>query len=888
VKITFVYYLRDMNFRSVRSCQILLIGFALCFSAQGVTAAPLASTISFVGVEPGTAGSGYAAQNWSNPGIAKAFDLKDDIYGSSGYYQIRPIAYPPSSTIYEGASLVNDLGISTNNPTLYSKPVILSSITGGAGDWVNFNRYAIFKGPDGLTNYTQGGLSVPMNQGPYDTPSGSNNGYFGEAFSFTMDSNIGATIRVGVAVDMVADGTYAPNYVSLYNNSSGTVHSSLLTRDGTPDMAVFDVKATAGDIFVAALWQTNGTQSAAAFGLLTFDISSYDIDVASEEIKTNSVALGGIPAALVKTGAGTFVITNSNSYGGGTTISGGRLVATSTNALGDTVAALKVSGGAFLELGANIIRTGAVTFDGGYLSTSNGSSMTKNGGSYVLTNAAEIVAALGGTAGLTRGGAGPSILWRSNSYTGATVVTGGALRLDGTGNLSSSTTLQVDSGATFSMTGTFLTSNDVTVAGLTNAGIVYGGAGTLTVNAATNALQNSTGKIEGGIGLTLAGATQLWLAGSNSYTGSTTIGSDNVLNLVDAHGLGSATNGTTVANGGVLRLQGTNGGGSGIIVGSEALTISGLGRNNGGGALRSVSGTNTWQGAITLAADARIGAASGSTLTLDVASGNAIEGANFNLTTEGAGQIQVNDGINLGTGGLTKLGTGSLILAGSNNYSGATTVNEGTLEVRQSAFTATILSNSVVVNFSSPPTNGTYTVLPGALALASLSSNSVTGLGSGKIGTVANSPNLVVQISDSEDGSGTGGGGNLVTTGSTFEDAYPGGVNMTDIAPNGLTYLVNYAFGGSSTNPAKLPMQDTSDPSKLTLVAYVRTNNASGTLNVVGEKGATLDSWDTNNPIAGVAAQDQSDAPSGTRKRIFSTTNSGDRLFLRLKTTLQP
>jgi hypothetical protein len=57
---------------------------------------------------------------------------------------------------------------------------------------------------------------------------------------------------------------------------------------------------------------------------------------------------------------------------------------------------------------------------------------------------------------------------------------------------------------------------------------------------------------------------------------------------------------------------------------------------------------------------------------------------------------------------------------------------------------------------------------------------------------------------------------------------------------------------------------------------------------VVGEKGATLDFWDTNNPIAGVVAQDQSDAPSGTQKRIFSTTNSGDRLFLRLKTTLQP
>ena len=111
------------------------------------------------------------------------------------------------------------------------------------------------------------------------------------------------------------------------------------------------------------------------------------------------------------------------------------------------------------------------------------------------------------------------------------------------------------------------------------------------------------------------------------------------------------------------------------------MTISGLGRAGNGGAVRSVSGTNTWEGKVTLAADARIGAAANSLLTLDVASGNAIEAANFNLGTEGAGHIQVNDAINLGTGSLTKLGTGSLILATSNSYSGGTVLSEGTLRL---------------------------------------------------------------------------------------------------------------------------------------------------------------------------------------------------------------
>lgn len=422
-----------------------------------------AASITYLGLEPGSAGSGYATQNWSNPGVAKTYDLSGDVYGTAGYYQIRPIAYPPGSTIYSGVAAGNNLGITEgSNPTLYSAPVILSSITGGAGDYVNFNNYSVFRGPDGSALYTQGGLSVAVNQGPYNTPSGANNGYFGTAFSFTMGTS--ATYRVGVAVDMVASGTYAPNYVSIYNNGTGSVYSESLTRDGTPDMTVFEINAAAGDSFTTALWQLSGSNSAAAFGLITFDVSSYNLDVSSGT-QTNSSALGGSPAALLKTGAGTTVLTGastftgattisngavqlggggtlaggsyggaislatnssslaiattanqtlsgaisgsgalvksangtltlsgSNSYGGGSTISGGRVIATSSNALGDAAAAITVSGGAYLDVRTNLTRTGAVTFDGGYLATSAGApaSLSKTGGSFVLSNAADV------------------------------------------------------------------------------------------------------------------------------------------------------------------------------------------------------------------------------------------------------------------------------------------------------------------------------------------------------------------------------------------------------------------------------------------------------------------------------------------------------------------
>ena len=84
---------------------------------------------------------------------------------------------------------------------------------------------------------------------------------------------------------------------------------------------------------------------------------------------------------------------------------------------------------------------------------------------------------------------------------------------------------------------------------------------------------------------------------------------------------------------------------SGITVGAEALSLDGTGVSNGG-ALRNVSGTNTWQGLITLAAAAEIQSDAG-TLTLDPATGDAVTGT-FALTVDGAGAVTVSDPIEIG------------------------------------------------------------------------------------------------------------------------------------------------------------------------------------------------------------------------------------------------
>ena len=278
----------------MRAMSIRLISAVLATAIAVTVSMPCqAVTIAYVGTEPGV-GPNFATQNWSNSAVPKAYATgTSNTYGKNGYWQIRPIPYPPSSTIFTGVGNGNDLGTSAGSfPTLWSGtlPAFISSITGGAGDYVNFNPYAIYRGPDGSALYTQGALSVPVNQGPFNTPSGANTGYFGLSADFVL--NFSGTVRVGIAVDSVNDGTYAPNYVGIYSAATGTVFSSLLTRDGTPDMAVFDIVNPAGESFSVAQWQLAGTQSVSAMSLVTFDVI-----VVPEPSSVALIAVGSLAVA---------------------------------------------------------------------------------------------------------------------------------------------------------------------------------------------------------------------------------------------------------------------------------------------------------------------------------------------------------------------------------------------------------------------------------------------------------------------------------------------------------------------------------------------------------------------------------------------------------------
>ena len=244
----------------------------------------------------------------------------------------------------------------------------------------------------------------------------------------------------------------------------------------------------------------------------------------------------------------------------------------------------------------------------------------------------------GASTALTKSGTGTLVLSGSNSYTGATTIAAG--------------TLQIGAGGT---TGALSISSAIT----NNATLAFNRSNTLTQGTDfASAITGSGALIQNGSGT-------LVLSGVNTYSGSTTVSAGN-LTISNASALGSTATGTSVANGAALQIQGD------IAIGAEALNLTGSGFSNAG-ALRNISGTNSLSGAITLSAATTIGSDAG-TLTLS----GGISGIQ-NLALVGAGNTTLSGGIATSTGTLTKNGSGIATLTAANTYSGSTNINSGTL-----------------------------------------------------------------------------------------------------------------------------------------------------------------------------------------------------------------
>ncbi len=169
-----------------------------------------------------------------------------------------------------------------------------------------------------------------------------------------------------------------------------------------------------------------------------------------------------------------------------------------------------------------------------------------------------------------------------------------------------------------------------------------------------------SGIVSGGGAITQTGAGTTTLSGVNSYTGGTTIDAGTV-NANNTSALGS---GSVDLNGGTLGSTNTSTVGNTIALnassGLSGITTSGTLTQTDGSYTLNLAGA-TQSGAVNLSNNS-----TGRTLTVEVDSGSS--------TISG---IIANGGS--GAGGLTKTGTGELIISGNNTYTGGTTIEAGSL-----------------------------------------------------------------------------------------------------------------------------------------------------------------------------------------------------------------
>ncbi|EBG3520496.1 autotransporter-associated beta strand repeat-containing protein [Salmonella enterica] len=413
--------------------------------------------------------------------------------------------------------------------------------------------------------------------------------------------------------------------------------------------------------------------------------------------------------SLIKQGAGTLILNAENTYTGGTTISGGTLVATNIDALGsgdvtDNATLELNTGGTFdnaisgsgqvVKSGDDVLTlSGANSYSGGTL-ISDGTLVASNvealGTGDVtddavleLNTGGDFDNAISGSGQVEKSGDGTLTLSGSNTYTGGTTINDGTLiatSVDalGSGDVTDNATLALNTGGTFdnaiSGSGQVVKSGD-DVLTLSGANSYSGGTlisdGTLVASNVealgsgdvTNdaVLELNTGgtfdnTISGSGRVVKSGDGALTLSGANSYSGGTLISDGTLIaGRVDVLGSGDVTdNATLELNTGGTFDNAISGSGQVVKSGDDVLTLSGANSYSGG----------------TLISDGTLVASNVEAL----GTGDVTDNATLEMNT--GGDFINNIG---GTGRVEKSGDDALTLSGSNTYTGGTTINDGTL-----------------------------------------------------------------------------------------------------------------------------------------------------------------------------------------------------------------
>ncbi len=507
-----------------------------------------------------------------------------------------------------------------------------------------------------------------------------------------------------------------------------------------------------------------------------------DGDAAQDLLITAVITNGG----LVKEGAGTLVLLGKNTYSGGTVIDQGvlRVMDDLTN--------------------VNILGSGAVAInDGGTLHIGNRSAT-----SIIIIKLDNDFFIQGTGAPLGEGHYGAIASVQESLLTGVVTLTDDATIMSNHGALEfAGSVLANDYDLTID--GEF----DVAVSGVMDLG---------------------TGSV------TKQGGGTLFLCDENTYSGGTLLGHLGAINIRHAGALGSGH--VTIQKGAYFIIEDLNG-----TPLTNDFTVEGFGVGERTSAIGNY-GNNVLSGRITLSGDTEIRSTTGASLTLN----GDIDGAynlilgKDSLAYPGDGDISIGGIIQTGSGSVIKNGNGVLTLSGANTYTGATTVNSGTLKIGSSG---AIPDNSALTLDGILDMNGNDEII-GSLSGTStgLVTNSVAGtFVKLTVGDNGSSPNFAGVIED-----GLGLGTQLISTGTlalSGANTYTGGtiinagtLHANSVAALGVGAVTNNAILDIGTTALNIGANTYTQAAESTLVLTANSASSFGSINSTAAAAIAADS----------------------------------------------
>lgn len=665
---------------------------------------------------------------------------------------------------------------------------------GTLNGWTTTGNYNLIQYAGAIQGTGTGALSVLNPQAGYGYTFGSSSGYV------TLQVYIAAVLS-NWNVDAGGSWNTAGNWSSAVPNGTGEgaiLNKALsspatITLDGNKTVGGLTLNSANGYTIAAGSGGTLSLNSGVSQASIIVTSGSHTISapvalasntVASTDSGTGLTISGQISgnSSLTKSGTGSLDLDSSNTYSGGTTITGGSVGF--------------VAGG--LGSGAVSVDNASLTYKGVNTNDLSAQGLSIGSGGAAInigSNNVTYSAAVTGTGAFSKSGTGTLTMQGNNTFTGSTTINGGGLVLSGSSATTGGTTL--NGADTFIELAGDSSLGAVPGVATTNLTLNPGAGNTSSVkfNGATTLAANRSISLASGTGVLNTNGNAVTISGSLGGSGNLVKNGSGVLTL----GSAATASGSTTINAGGITVSNVNALPSGAIVlnndaaitltqnssqtinnvtvnGTNSITatnntsnVVNLGSITGGSGTLTYSTrfvgdlTGSWSGfsgTIALAGDAgyRLNGATGSSdVTLDLgtryvsvrstqsaitlgalvgAAGSTLSGSTGgvgnvqnvsytiggkNLDTTFAGVIQ-NGG---GTTAITKVGNGTLTLSGGNTFTGDTTISAGTLALG---------ANDVLANTSTIKLNGgtlaagTFTDTLGTL---NLTANSSITLGSG-------------------------------------------------------------------------------------------------------------------------------------------------------------